>query len=66
MDHQPIYDTLFVAANVLVGRDVETVVVDGSVVMEKREMKTVDTEAIKAKLKERLPVISERFEKLIA
>lgn len=66
MDHQPIYDTIFVAANLVVGRDISSVVVDGSVVMEKREMKTVDTEALKAKLKERLPVISERFERLIA
>lgn len=66
MDHQPIYDTIFVASNLVSGRDVDTVVVDGVVVMEKREMKTVDTDAIKAKLAERLPIISERFEKQIA
>lgn len=66
MDHEPMYDTLFAAANLMVGRDVETVVVDGAVVMEKRQMKTVDTEAIRARLAERLPVISERFERQIA
>ncbi|MDE1996535.1 MAG: amidohydrolase family protein, partial [Rhizobiaceae bacterium] len=66
MDHQPIYDAVFVAANLLVGRDVDTVVVDGNVVMKDREMQTVDTDAIKAKLAERLPIISERFERLVA
>lgn len=65
MDHQPMYDTMFAAANLFSGRDVETVVVDGAVVMEKREMKTVDVERIRARLKERLPVITERFETLI-
>ena len=66
MDHAPIQDAMFVAANILVGRDVATVLVDGRVVMKDRELTTVDTEAIKAKLKERLPVIAERFERLVA
>lgn len=66
MDHAPIYDPLFVAASILVGRDVETVVVDGKVVMQDRAMLGIDQEAIRAKLKERLPVISERFERLVA
>jgi 5-methylthioadenosine/S-adenosylhomocysteine deaminase len=65
MDHQPIYDALFVAANLLVGRDVETVVVNGKVVMKDKEMQTVDTAALKARLAERLPGISERFERLV-
>lgn len=66
MDAAPLYDPLFVASSVIVGRDVETVVVDGTVVMKNRELQCIDTEAVKAKLKERLPVISERFEKLVA
>lgn len=66
MDHAPMYDAVFVAANLMVGRDVSSVVVDGTVVMEKREIKTVDVDAIKATLKERLPIISDRFEKIIA
>ncbi|MEF2070099.1 amidohydrolase family protein [Consotaella aegiceratis] len=66
MDAMPLYDPLFVAANVLVGRDVSTVLVDGKVVMKDREMVSIDVEAIKAKLNERLPGISERFEKLVA
>lgn len=66
MDHQPMQDPLFVVSSVLVGRDVETVLVDGRVVMYKREMLGVDVERIEARLKERMPVISERFERLVA
>ncbi len=66
MDHHPVQDPLFVAASVLVGRDVDTVLVDGQVVMRKREMLGVDVERIKARLEERMPVISERFERLVA
>ncbi|MGK6314771.1 amidohydrolase family protein [Neorhizobium sp. DT-125] len=66
MDHQPMQDPLFVAASVVVGRDVDTVLVDGQVVMRKRELLGVDAERIEARLKERMPVISERFERLIA
>lgn len=66
MDHVPLHDPLFVAACVLVGRDVVTTVVDGAIVMKDREMTRVDTDAIKAKLAERMPVISERFERMVA
>ncbi|SMF21385.1 5-methylthioadenosine/S-adenosylhomocysteine deaminase [Xaviernesmea oryzae] len=66
MDHKPMQDPLFVAASVVVGRDVDTVLVDGQVVMRKRELLGVDVERIEARLKERMPVISERFERLIA
>lgn len=66
MDHQPVQDPLFVAASVLVGRDVDTVLVDGRIVMRKRELLNVDVERLKARLQERMPVISERFERLIA
>ncbi|MDH2091657.1 amidohydrolase family protein [Rhizobium pusense] len=66
MDHQPMQDPLFVAASVVVGRDVDTVLVDGQVVMRKRELLGVDVERVEARLKERMPVISERFERLIA
>ena len=34
--------------------------------MRKREMLGVDVERIEARLKERMPVISERFERLVA
>jgi 5-methylthioadenosine/S-adenosylhomocysteine deaminase len=66
MDHQPMEDPLFVAASVLVGRDADTVLVDGRIVMRKRELLNVDVERLKARLQERMPIISERFERLIA
>lgn len=66
MDAAPHYDPLFTAANVLVGRDVSTVIVDGALVMKNREMTCVDVAEIKAKLKERLPIITERFHRLTA
>lgn len=66
MDHRPMQDPLFVAASVLVGRDMDTVLVDGKVVMRGREMANVDVERIEARLAERMPIISERFEKFLA
>ena len=66
IDQAPAHDPLFVAANMIVGRDVRTAVIDGKVVMKEREILTVDVEAIRAKLKERAPGIMERFERAIA
>ena len=66
IDQMPVHDPLFVAANMIVGRDVRTAVIDGAVVMKEREILTVDVEAIRAKLKKRLPGIMERFERAIA
>jgi 5-methylthioadenosine/S-adenosylhomocysteine deaminase len=66
MDHQPVQDPLFVAASILVGRDVDTVLVDGRIVMQNRQLLHVDVERIAARLRERMPVITERFERLIA
>ena len=66
MDQAPVYDPLFAAANVVVGRDVETVIVDGKLVMKDREVLAVDIEKIRARLDERRPIIMERFERLVA
>jgi 5-methylthioadenosine/S-adenosylhomocysteine deaminase len=66
IDQMPVHDPLFVAANMIVGRDVRTAVIDGKVVMKEREILTVDVEGIRAKLKKRLPQIMERFERAIA
>jgi 5-methylthioadenosine/S-adenosylhomocysteine deaminase len=62
MDQQPIADPLFVAASLVLGRDIKTTIVDGRVVMKNRELLTVDEEAIKATLKQRLPEIMARFD----
>ena len=65
VDQMPVHDALFVAANIVVGRDVRTVVVDGKVVMKEREILTVDVEEMRAKLVQRRPIIMERFEKAV-
>ena len=54
------------AASLVVGRDVETVVIDGKVVMKNREVLTVDVEQIKARLARRQPELMGRFEALVA
>lgn len=66
LDHTPLYDPYFVAANTIVGRDVRTVVIDGKVVMKDRELLTVDREEIDARLAERLPKLMERFDAMTA
>jgi 5-methylthioadenosine/S-adenosylhomocysteine deaminase len=66
LDHVPLYDPAFVAANTIVGRDVMTVVVDGKVVMKDRELLTVDRKEIDTRLAERLPKLMERFDEMTA
>jgi len=66
LDHLPLYDPYFVAANTVVGRDVRTVVIDGKLVMKDRELLTVDREEIDRRLAERLPKLMERFDAMTA
>ena len=66
LDHLPLYDPYFVAANTVVGRDVRTVIVDGAVVMKDRQLLTVDREEIDRRLAERFPRLMERFDALVA
>lgn len=66
VDQMPFYEPLYVAANVTVGRDVRTVVVDGKIVMKDRELTTIDLDELKARLQQRQPIIMERFERLVA
>jgi 5-methylthioadenosine/S-adenosylhomocysteine deaminase len=66
LDQSPLYDIYFVAANIVVGRDVRTVVIDGNVVMKDRELLTVDREEIHRRLAERLPRLMDRFDKMTA
>lgn len=62
LDLQPVYDPVFTAARGITGRDVETVVVDGEVVVADGAMTTLDETELRARLAERWPVIMERFE----
>ena len=66
LDHLPLYDPYFVAANTVVGRDVRTVIVDGAVVMKDRQLLTVDREEIDRRLAERFPKLMERFDASVA
>jgi 5-methylthioadenosine/S-adenosylhomocysteine deaminase len=61
-DLQPIYDPMFTAARGLTGRDVETVVVDGKIVVENGAVSTLDEEELRARVAERWPAIIGRFE----
>ncbi|HTW02396.1 MAG TPA: amidohydrolase [Streptosporangiaceae bacterium] len=62
LDLQPVYDPVFTAARGITGRDVESVIVDGEVVVEHGALTTLDETELRARLAERWPVIMERFE----
>lgn len=64
-DVQPVYDPMFTAARGLTGRDVESVVVDGDLVVEGGAMVHLDEERLRAQLAERWPVIMGRFEAIL-
>jgi 5-methylthioadenosine/S-adenosylhomocysteine deaminase len=63
-DMQPVYDAMFTASRGLTGRDVETVIVDGKVVVEGGVVTTVDEAELRAHLSERWPAIIGRFESI--
>jgi len=65
LDLQPVYDPLFTVARCVTGRDVETVVVNGRIVMKDRRLLTVDEDKLRATVRERLPRILHAFETLI-
>jgi 5-methylthioadenosine/S-adenosylhomocysteine deaminase len=66
LDLQPVYDPVFTAARGITGRDVESVIVDGQVVVERGALTTVDEPELRAGLARRWPVIMERFEAVTA
>jgi 5-methylthioadenosine/S-adenosylhomocysteine deaminase len=66
LDQTPVYDPLFVASSLVVGRDVQSVIVDGKLVMKNRQLLTVDVEEIKSRLMRRQPELMARFEALVA
>jgi 5-methylthioadenosine/S-adenosylhomocysteine deaminase len=66
LDLQPVYDPGFTVSRCVNGRDVETVIVEGTVVMKDRRLLTVDEEHLRARIDERWPRIMERFEAVVA
>ncbi|MCL4458298.1 MAG: amidohydrolase [Chloroflexi bacterium] len=55
LDAQPMYDPIFTIVKCLRGKHVETVIVNGQLVMEKQRMLTVDEEEIRRQVVERAP-----------
>jgi 5-methylthioadenosine/S-adenosylhomocysteine deaminase len=64
LDMQPVYDPVFTAARGISGRDVESVIVDGQLVVAGGVVTTLDEQELRARLAERWPVIMERFESM--
>jgi 5-methylthioadenosine/S-adenosylhomocysteine deaminase len=63
LDAMPVWDDLYYTiAKCLRGRDVETVMIDGELVMEGRRLLSVDEGALKQQIREQVPVMRERFE----
>ena len=65
LDMQPVYDPVFTAARGITGRDVDSVIVDGKVVVERGMLTTLDEPGLRARMAERWPVIMERFESAV-
>jgi len=61
LDAQPSSDPIFTIVNCLSGRDVETVVVNGQVVMENGTILTVDEEGLKEEVAIRMPALQKAF-----
>ena len=61
-DLQPVYDPLFTVARGITGRDVESVIVDGHLVVRDGAVAIIDEQELRARLAERWPVIMDRFE----
>ncbi|MFY9790799.1 MAG: amidohydrolase family protein [Candidatus Sulfotelmatobacter sp.] len=64
-DQYPMYDPLITAAEHTVGRDVQTVVIDGRIVMQNRQLLTVDLGPMRERVKKQYGKIMERFDRVI-
>lgn len=62
LDVLPSYDPLYTAAGNASGAQVDTVLVDGEVVVEDGELVTVDEGELKTRIRERAPQIVSRFQ----
>ena len=62
MDQLPLFDPLFAISTLMVGRDVQTVIIDGKIVMKDRDLLTIDQDKLVHDLTARLPDIMDRFQ----
>ncbi len=65
-DQYPIYDPVITAAEHTVGRDVQTVIIDGRIVMKDRQLLTVDLGPMRERVRKQYAQIMERFDRAIA
>ena len=65
-DQFPVYDPVITAAEHTVGRDVQTVIIDGRVVMKDRQLLTVDLGPMRERVKKQYAQIMQRFGNAIA
>ena len=61
LDALPINDPVATVVDSLCGRDVETVIVNGQILMRDKQLLTVDEEGLKQQINQRVPQIHERF-----
>ncbi|MGB2665349.1 MAG: amidohydrolase family protein [Candidatus Acidiferrum sp.] len=64
-DQYPVYDPVITAAEHTVGRDVQTVIIDGRIVMKDRQLLTVDLGPMRERVTKQYALIMERFDKAI-
>jgi 5-methylthioadenosine/S-adenosylhomocysteine deaminase len=65
-DQFPVYDPVITVAEHTVGRDVQTVIIDGRMVMKDRQLLTVDLGPMRERVKKQYARIMERFDNAIA
>ncbi|MGA8230831.1 MAG: amidohydrolase family protein [Candidatus Acidiferrales bacterium] len=65
-DQYPMYDPVITAAEHTVGRDVQTVIIDGRLVMKDRRLLTVDLGPMRERVSKQYARIMERFDRAIA
>jgi 5-methylthioadenosine/S-adenosylhomocysteine deaminase len=64
-DQYPVYDPVITAAEHTVGRDVQTVIIDGRIVMKDRELRTMDLGPMRKRVAQQHASIMQRFDRLI-
>ena len=61
-DQYPMFDPIITAAEHTVGRDVQTVIIDGRIVMKDRQLLTVDLGPMRERVKKQYASIMHRFD----